>query len=112
MSTPMLRAELLLVAGCLGTGFGLAVIYDLLLLLRFLLPCGKIISGLTDLIYFCAAALLAYSVIFLLGDGVVRYYAALSLAAGALLWLKIINFFQKQLQKRRYRRKMKNDVEK
>lgn len=111
MSTPMLRAELLLVVGCLGTGFGLAVIYDLMLLLRSILPCNKMIAGLTDIIFFGAAGLLAYSVIFTLGDGIVRYYAAFSLAAGALLWLKIINFFRKQLQKRRYRRKMKTDAE-
>lgn len=106
MVTPMLRAELLLVAGCFGTGFCLAVLYDLLLLLRWLLPFGKVLAGLTDFFFFCGAGVTAYGVIFALGDGVVRYYAAISLAAGALLWFKVVFFFRKQLQKRRHRRKI------
>ncbi len=107
MATSMLRAELLLVAGCLGTGFLTAAAYELLLLLRQLLPHGKVLTGMGDFLFFGLAALASYETIYRLGDGIVRYYAALSLAGGAFLWIKIAISVQKRLQKRRYRRKMK-----
>lgn len=107
MATSMLRAELLLVAGCLATGFFAAAAYELLLLFRLLLPHGKLLTGIGDVLFFGLAALASYETIYRLGDGIVRYYAALSLAGGAFLWIKIAVSVQKRLQKRRYRRKMK-----
>ena len=103
----MLRAELLLVAGCLVTGFLIAAAYGMLCLFRLCLPHGKVLSGLGDLLFFTLAAFTAYATIYRLGDGTVRYYAAISLAAGALLFIKISLSVQKRLQKWQYRRKMK-----
>ncbi len=111
MATPLLRAELLLFAGTALTGAVFAALYLVLCGLRGILSCGKGLTIFTDILFFVAAALAAYGVIFRLGDGVVRYYAACGLTFGALLVREIIRSVENTLQKWRYHRKIKRTEE-
>ncbi len=107
MATSMLRGELLLMFGTVITGGLLATAYYFLCLLRRILPHSRALVGTEDILFFAAAALLAYTVIYRLGNGVVRYYAAAGLCVGAFSVVRVVGFVQKRLKKGRRRRTMK-----
>lgn len=111
MATPLLRAEMLLFAGTIVTGAMLAVAYCLLCLFRHLVSMNKHLTGVTDVLFFVAAAFVAYTTIYRLGNGVIRYYAACGLVLGAAVIRSIVKCGEKRLQKRRYHRKMNNTEE-
>ncbi len=111
MATPLLRAEMLLFVGTALTGAVLAVAYCLLCLFRHLISMGKRWSGVTDVLFFVVAAFVAYTTIYRLGNGVIRYYAACGLVLGAAMIRSIVKCGEKRLQKRRYHRKMNSTEE-
>lgn len=104
MATPLLRAELLLFAGTVATGAGLAIAYYMLCAFRFVLPCGPRWVVATDILFFVAAAFVTYTTIYRLGNGVVRYYASVGLVLGAALVRAVVKCVQNRLQKRRIQR--------
>lgn len=78
-----------LITNCLG--MALMAGYDLLRLLRWLIPRRKVICQAEDIVYWMVAAIPAYGVFWLYNDGYIRWYGVTATLVGGLLYEKGIS---------------------
>lgn len=78
------QVRFVLVTLCLGMAlmFG----YDILRFMRWILPHHKLLIGAEDLLYWSVMAVPAYAVFFIYNNGEIRWYGALAVFLGALLY--------------------------
>ncbi len=90
-------------------GIGLGVLYDLFRILRLIIPSGKIISFVEDIIYFLLCGVISFAFLLAVNNGIVRGYLLIGEFLGAALYYftlgkliyrvadKLILFFKKFL---------------
>lgn len=78
------QVRFVLVTLCLG--MGLMAGYDVLRLLRWIVPHPKWLVWLEDFLYWVAMAVPAYMVFFWYNDGAVRWYGAVAVFLGGILY--------------------------
>lgn len=81
----MIRTELSMLAASFLFGAAIIISYGLLDLLRLLLLSPKTVKVITELVYWVAAALVAFRIQFRLNDGIIRLYPVVSAAVGLFL---------------------------
>ncbi len=81
-----MQQELLLFCRTFLAGVCLAVCYDLLRILRNTAAHSTFLIGLQDILYWCAAGLFLFSVIYRENDGVIRIYVLLGTFLGAFVY--------------------------
>ncbi len=90
-------------------GIGLGMLYDLFRILRLIIPSGKIISFVEDIIYFLLCGVISFAFLLAVNNGIVRGYLLIGEFLGAALYYftlgkliyrvadKLILFFKKFL---------------
>ena len=78
----MIQTELRLLAASFGFGVGIIVSYGLVDLLRQFLAVSKLMRVVSELVYWSAAAVLAFQMQFRLNDGILRMYSVMGAAVG------------------------------
>lgn len=71
-------------------GFVLMCIYDAIRVIRKLIIHGKLLVILEDLIYWIAAGIVVFMLIFDRNSGVLRFYEGISLSLGMFLYINFI----------------------
>lgn len=83
------QVRFVLVTLCLGMALMLG--YDFLRFVRWVIPHRKVVVWVEDLLYWGIMALPAYVVFFVYNDGEIRWYGALAVFLGAILYEKGIS---------------------
>lgn len=78
------QVRFVLVTLCLGMVLMLG--YDILRFVRWIFPHHKLLIGAEDLLYWSVMAVPAYAVFFIYNNGEIRWYGALAVFLGALLY--------------------------
>lgn len=69
-------------------GMALMAGYDILRFVRWLLPHLKLVVAIEDICYWCIMAIPTYVVFFVFNDGEIRWYGALAVLLGGVLYEK------------------------
>lgn len=78
--------QVLFVLASLCNGMLLIAGYDVLRLLRWLIPHGKVWLWVEDTLYWCLAAIPTFYLFFSYNEGVIRWYGLLGILVGAVLY--------------------------
>lgn len=82
-------------------GIEMAIVYEGLRILRYLIRHGTFALAVEDLLYWIAYGILLFRMIYLENDGMIRGFALLAVLLGMILYLqfrKLLFFFIKKLQ--------------
>lgn len=82
----MIRQEIALILFMVSGGMIIMLAYDLLVVIRELVRRTQLLITLEDIIYWVAAAVCTFYVIYRINEGVIRGYAAAGLIGGAVLF--------------------------
>lgn len=82
----MVRGEIALLGGSVCTGIALMAVYDGLRIFRWLVRHGAVWTGLEDAVYWLAASLATFRLLFGQNDGVLRGYAVAGVLGGMLFY--------------------------
>lgn len=85
--------ELVFLLISLALGEGLVMIYDLLRILRRLIPHGVIWISIEDVFYWVICALLVFGMIFQTNDGLVRGFSIGGICVGMLFYNHFVSSF-------------------
>ncbi|MDO4522046.1 MAG: spore cortex biosynthesis protein YabQ [Eubacteriales bacterium] len=77
------------------TGIALLTAYDVLRLMRVLIRHRPFVVGIEDFLYWCAAAVVIFSVILEKNDGNLRGYAFAGIILGAWIQGIVLSFFRR-----------------
>lgn len=106
----VVKQEILFFAASILTGSGLLWFYDVFVILRKLIHHKNWVISLEDFLYWCAAALIIFIMIFQRNDGIIRVHAFAGILIGVWMQWRIQSVFQKiwikLLKKRRKKGKM------
>lgn len=92
--------EIRLLTGCFLTGVWLLVVYDVLRVLRLIIPHHSFWTGLEDLGYWIYAGTTTFVLLYRLNDGNLRAYAIIGVFAGMVLYNETVSsIFRKLLKK-------------
>lgn len=83
------QVRFLLMASLLG--MALMVAYDVCRFLRWLIPHHRFVVALGDILFWTAVSVPAYGLFFIYNDGEIRWYGALAVLLGCLLYEKGIS---------------------
>lgn len=83
-------AELAMLREALLMGAGMFALYDLIRILRRLIPHGIFWISLEDLVYGVAAALWFFLRVCKVNSGIIRFYVILAMGAGALAYYLVL----------------------
>lgn len=72
-------------------GAGLLALYDLIRIIRRVVPHGVIAIALEDVLYWAGTALLVFQLLYRENDGAVRGYALFAVAAGMLIYHRTVS---------------------
>ena len=90
------------------TGIGLMIVYDLLRLLRLVIPHGNILTGLEDMAYWIYASLMTFTLLYRENDGIIRAYVIVAVFAGMAFYdVSVSRFCFRLLKKCKKYLKMK-----
>lgn len=78
------QVRFVLVTLCLGMALMLG--YDILRFVRWIIPHHKLLIGAEDILYWSLAAVPAYAVFFIYNNGEIRWYGALAVFLGGILY--------------------------
>ena len=81
-----MQQELLFAAKTFLAGVFMAALYDLLRIFRNIAAHSPLLTGLEDILYWCASGIYLFYVIYQGNDGIIRIYALFSIGLGALLY--------------------------
>lgn len=87
----VIRTEITLFLISVLTGVWILFVYDLLRILRRVFPRGSVLVGIEDLLYWCAAGILVFYVIFTNNDGSLRGFCLAAILLGMLLYNQSIS---------------------
>jgi len=108
----MIQSELRMFAASFGFGAGIIISYGIAELVRQFFSIGKVMRVLSELVYWIAAAILAFLLQFRLNDGVLRLYSVMGAAAGLLLFHlltgKMFSSLNMKMKKAVRKRKLRN----
>lgn len=82
--------ELLLFFCSMGTGAGLLFVYDWIRIVRKLIRHSPHAVSAADLLYWIAAGIFIFAVMYCQNDGIIRSYAMLGIGCGMALYHKIV----------------------
>lgn len=85
----MIQSELILLAASFGFGAGIILSYGLIELVRLFFSIHKPLRVFSELLYWMAAAVVAFWLQLQLNNGMIRLYAVLGLTAGLLLFRRL-----------------------
>lgn len=71
----------------LYAGLFIGLLYDVLRMLRRVLRAGKWLTALFDLLFWCAAAFVAFVVLYNVNGGEVRFFSLAGFLSGAMLFI-------------------------
>lgn len=71
---------------CFLTGIILILVYDILRIIRIVLPHRTFLTGLEDMLYWMAASVAVFVMLYRGNDGIIRWYAVAAAAASMLLF--------------------------
>lgn len=83
--------ELRLAAGCLLTGMGFMMVYDVLRILRGLIPHGIFLISLEDVVYWLFCSLAVFTILYRQNDGTLRGFAIAGVFSGMLFYNHFIS---------------------
>ena len=100
----MIREQIILVTAVFLFGMLLVFAYEILIICREILRTGMIIQALTDFLFWEAAAVSLFYLIYLINGGEIRGYALVSLFLGMIFfwWIlgkKLLEIMRKALKK-------------
>ena len=72
-------------------GAGLLVLYDLIRIIRRIVPHGVFAIALEDVLYWAGTALLVFQLLYRENDGAVRGYALFAVAAGMMIYHRTVS---------------------
>lgn len=81
-----MQQELLFAAKTFLAGVFMAALYDLLRIFRNIAAHSPLLTGVEDILYWCASGIYLFYVIYQGNDGVIRIYALFSIGLGAFLY--------------------------
>lgn len=76
------------------------IVYDLLRVLRLVIPHGSIWIGLEDVIYWIYASLMTFTLLYRENDGIIRAYVIAAVFAGMALYDVCVSRFMIRLLKK------------
>lgn len=82
--------EVRLAVMSLWTGVGLMIVYDLLRILRMIIPHSALWAGIEDVGYWIYSACMTFALLYEQNNGLLRGYAIAGVFLGMLLYEKII----------------------
>ncbi len=88
--TASIRNEFHLALLSLLTGVGLMTVYDLVCVLRMIIPHGRLATGMEDLVYGVYSAVITFSLLYEQNDGALRAYVIAGTALGMILYQRLI----------------------
>ena len=105
--TASIRNEFHLALLSLLTGVGLMTVYDLVCVLRMIIPHGRLATGMEDLVYGVYSAVITFSLLYEQNDGALRAYVIAGTALGMIgsILLKYLKKGQEYLRIRMKLRK-------
>ena len=80
----------------IGLGGRMKLIYDVMLIYRYLVPHSRLVRDTEDILYWIYCGLWAFAVAFRENDGSIRWFYLAGIAIGMILWMV---FFTKPLKK-------------
>lgn len=83
--------ELRLAAGCLLTGMGFMMVYDVLRILRGLVPHGVFLISLEDMAYWLFCSLAVFAILYRQNDGTLRGFAIAGVFSGMIFYNHFIS---------------------
>lgn len=101
------QVRFVLVTLCLGMALMLG--YDILRFMRWLIPHHKLLIGAEDILYWSLMAVPAYAVFFIYNNGEIRWYGALAVLLGGILYEQGISRVVRRFG-RKYLEKPKNKI--
>lgn len=87
----VIHGEILLFLISASTGVLILFVYDLLRVLRRVFPRGAVLVGIEDLLYWCAAGILIFYMIFMKNSGSLRGFSLAAVLLGMLLYNQSIS---------------------
>lgn len=106
----VVRQEVLFFVSSVLTGLGLLWFYDVFVVLRRWIRHKNWLISLEDFVYWCAAALIIFAMIFEKNDGIIRVHAFAGILIGVWFQWQIQSLFRKiwikLLKKRKKKGKM------
>lgn len=103
------QVRFVLVTLCLGMALMLG--YDILRFIRWMVPHHKLLIGAEDILYWSLMAVPAYAVFFIYNNGEIRWYGALAVLLGGILYEQGISRIVRGLG-RKYLEKPKRKIQK
>ncbi len=91
----VVRQEILFFSASVLTGIGLLLFYDFFRIFRRVIRHKAWVVSLEDFLYWCAAALIIFGMMFRENDGILRGYAFAGIIAGAWAEWLVEVFFRK-----------------
>ncbi len=88
--TASIRYEFHLALLSLLTGAGLMIVYDLVCVLRMVIPHGRLATGIEDLAYGVYSAVITFGLLYEQNDGAFRAYVIAGTVLGMLLYQRLI----------------------
>ena len=82
--------EVRLAVSSLVTGAGLMIVYDLVCVLRMVIPHGRLATGIEDLAYGVYSAVITFGLLYEQNDGALRAYVIAGTVLGMLLYQRLI----------------------
>lgn len=82
----MIRQQIMLVAMSFAFGMIIVFLYDLLIIIREILGMGRIMQGLTDLIFWEGSAAALFIITYRINEGIIRGYAVAALFLGMIIF--------------------------
>lgn len=82
----MIRQQVMLVSMSFAFGMILVFLYNLLIIVREVLGMGKVMRGLTDFLFWEAAAVILFAITYRINEGIIRGYALAALFFGMILF--------------------------
>lgn len=93
-----MEAQLLILS--ILTGAGLMAVYDVLRVLRMLIPHSGILVGIEDVLYWCVAAFTTFYLLYQENDGGLRMYVVGAVLAAMILYDRLCSSFLLKLLKK------------
>lgn len=81
-----ITSEVIVLLYSIAAGVFIAIIYDLLKILRTTSSAGSFICAVTDTVFWILATIVMFFIIFLINDGKFRWYQFFGAFSGSIIW--------------------------
>jgi spore cortex biosynthesis protein YabQ len=89
----LIKSQLFIFLWSIVLGIGLAVTYDILRIIRRVIPHNKTVVGVEDVLFWMIASVIMFGYVFKSNSGVVRGFFFIGVCLGAVSYLKLVSHY-------------------